>query len=264
MTEIVCPFCGHSQLELAMHYAKPPLGETQFDIDDYSREYHRCPICSHYLGVTKIDLTSLYSGDYVDATYSSKGIADTFSRIMALPPERSDNSQRVARITKVFGNQAGSLLDVGSGLGVFPARMKSERWDVVALDPDPRAVAFLTDHVDVRAVCADFMNFDNADRYDLITFNKVLEHVANPVEMLKHCRSHLAAGGKVYVELPDGEAAALDPDGFSREEFFIEHIHVFSGSSFALLASRAGFRVDRLERIREPSGKYTLFGFLSQ
>ena len=66
----------------------------------------------------------------------------------------------------------------------------------------------------------------------------------------------------MYVELPDGEGAATDPDGPNREEFFIEHLHVFSMSSMSLLADRARLRMLNAERIREPSGKYTLFAFL--
>jgi hypothetical protein len=81
--------------------------------------------------------------------------------------------------------------------------------------------------------------------------------------MLRRCHTFLEPGGTVYVELPDGEAAARDPDGPDREEFFIEHLWAFSPRSLELLAERAGFAADRVERIREPSDKYTLFGFLT-
>jgi hypothetical protein len=64
----------------------------------------------------------------------------------------------------------------------------------------------------------------------------------------------------VYVELPDGEGAATDGPG--REEFFIEHLHVFSMASMCLLAARAGFSVQLAERLREPSGKFTLYAFM--
>ena len=50
--------------------------------------------------------------------------------------------------------------------------------------------------------------------------------------------------------------------GYLNEEFFIDHHHVFSMASLAILVMRAGFAAGSLERIREPSGKYTLFGFL--
>ncbi len=63
---------------------------------------------------------------------------------------------------------------------------------------------------------------------------------------------------------PTARAPPRDPDGPDREEFFIEHLHVFSMASLGLLAQRAGFAVDSAERLREPSGKYTLVAFLSR
>jgi 2-polyprenyl-3-methyl-5-hydroxy-6-metoxy-1,4-benzoquinol methylase len=156
---------------------------------------------------------------------------------------------------------APSLLDVGSGLGVFVARMKLESWRCSALDPDPEAAAHASRHIGVSALCGDFMRAQQLAKYDLITFNKVLEHVANPVEMLKRSAHHLLGSGIVYVEVPDGEAAAND--GPNREEFFIEHLHVFSLTSLSLLASSAGLVSQLIERVREPSSKYTLRAFLS-
>jgi len=60
----------------------------------------------------------------------------------------------------------------------------------------------------------------------------------------------------VYLELPDAEGAG--DVGPLREEFFIEHHHVFSYASAALLATRAGFDLLAIERLREPSTKYTI------
>ena len=79
--------------------------------------------------------------------------------------------------------------------------------------------------------------------------------------MLARATEDLNDSGFVYVEVPDGEAAVQDGPG--REEFFVEHWHVFSAASLALLASRAGFIVREIERIHEPSGKYTLRAFLT-
>ena len=47
-----------------------------------------------------------------------------------------------------------------------------------------------------------------------------------------------------------------------REEFFIDHVHVFSTPPVVLLAERAGFRVAEVQRLREPSTKFTLRAFL--
>ena len=144
---------------------------------------------------------------------------------------------------------------------MFLARLKEAGWRCTALDPDPRAVAHARDVVGVEALCGDFMRIEPPGRYDLVAFNKVLEHVADPVAMLARSRDFLAPGGVVYVEVPDGEAAVREGPG--REEFFIEHLWVFSAASLAVLAARAGLSVQRLERLREPSSKYTLRAFLA-
>ena len=255
-----CPLCGSDGPEVAFSYEAAPDGETRFDLgaQAYRRRYLCCPCCGHFVSDHELDLADLYEGDYMDATYSGDRLRATYGRIMALPPERSDNVARVRRITSRLA--PGSVLDVGSGLAVFAARMKEAGWDATALDPDPRAVAHAREHVGVAALQADFMSANGVGRHDLVTFNKVLEHVPEPVAMLERARAALAEGGSVYVELPDGECAVADGPG--REEFFIEHLHVFSMASTCLLAKRAGFVVRAAERLREPSDKYTLYAFL--
>jgi 2-polyprenyl-3-methyl-5-hydroxy-6-metoxy-1,4-benzoquinol methylase len=113
--------------------------------------------------------------------------------------------------------------------------------------------------VGVKAIHADFLKDDGFGRFDLIAFNKVLEHVPEPVAMLRKGARYLEPGGFVHVELPDAEGAARE--GFGREEFFIEHLHIFTAASFSLLVERAGFRLAALEQVREPSSKCTLRGF---
>lgn len=259
-----CPLCGDNDLEIAFAYEQPPPGETSFGLspDEYRREFRRCTRCGHYLARLSIPVERIYSGAYVDATYASAdGLERTYRRIMELPPERSDNVQRVERIVERLGT-AGTVLDVGSGLGVFPARMDERGWQVTALDPDERAVEHTRRVVGVDTVQADFFVANGLGRFDLVTLNKVLEHVPDPIRMLARTRDFLNPGATVYVEVPDGPGAAADPDGAGREEFFIEHLHAFSEASLRLLAERAGFDVGHMERVREPSGKYTLLAFL--
>lgn len=255
-----CP-CDGRDLQLAWRYDAPPEGETRFPLSGagYSRDVLRCATCGHYASRTDVDLSDLYGADYVDTTYSD-GLRATFDRIVALPPERSDNHGRVERVVAAAGERR-SILDVGSGLCVFLHAMKQHGFQATALDPDPRAAAHARDVIGVRAVCADYLTAGDIGRFDLVTFNKVLEHVEDPVEMLARAHDNLEPAGLVYVEVPDGEAAARE--GREREEFFIEHLHVFSPASLALLAARAGFSPLRVDRIREPSTKYTLAAFLA-
>nr|WP_245168177.1 class I SAM-dependent methyltransferase [Desulfobaculum xiamenense] len=198
-----------------------------------------------------------------------KGLEEAFTRIVSLPPERSDNVWRVARIISFAearyrssdpSGAALRLLDVGSGLGVFPHAMRQAGWNCMALDTDERLVAHARKAAGVLAVCGDFLTLPGLEGFDAITFNKVLEHVADPVAMLAAAGEKLAPGGFVYLEVPDGVSALAD--GPWREEFFVEHLHVFSCASVAIMAERAGFAPLAIERVNEPSGKYTLRAFL--
>ncbi len=212
-----------------------------------------------------MDLSDLYTSAYWDRTYGGDRMASTYDRIMALPHDQSDNRARVERVCS-YCRDTGSpvqhtLLDVGSGLAVFPAVMQMAGWEATALDPDERGAAHAEEKAGVNTIAGDFMTLSPDRTYGLISFNKVLEHVLDPVGLLARAKLFMDTDGLVYVELPDGEAALKDSAG--REEFFVEHYDAYSMASIALLAQKAGFRCDLAERVREPSGKYTLRAFLS-
>lgn len=264
--------CGNDEVATRFTYEAPPPGEIRFGLRTgagYRREIRQCRHCGHFISIHDMDMQSLYEGEYVTATYGTNGMRGAFERIIALPPSQSDNEGRVARVLEfaakhfpggVFQGRPPSVLDVGSGLCVFLRRMKSAGWNCTALDPDSRAVAHAKETVGVRTICGRFLEAPILEKFDVVTFNKVLEHVEDPVAMLAKAQEHVRPGGFVYVELPDGEEAAHEGEG--REEFFIDHHHVFSLASTAILARLAGLVVRSLERLREPSSKYTIRAFL--
>lgn len=260
--------CGSTELEPLFHYDAAPTGEVRFAFSagaSYRRDVLRCARCRHMRSVHAMDAGSLYTQGYVDATYGADGIQKAFERINAIDPTKSDNIGRVARVLEFARAELGdrrkapTILDVGSGLCVFLHRMKAAGWDGTALDPDPRAAEHARS-LGLKAVTGDFMRASELGTFDAITFNKILEHVPYPIEMLARAKALVKPNGFIYVELPDGECSAAEGPG--REEFFIDHHHIFSAASTAILAARAGFTLRVLERLREPSTKFTLRAFL--
>lgn len=258
-----CRFDGGRLVEV-FAYDRPPQGETRFAIsdEDYRRAYDRCESCGHYYARHAIDLSHLYETSYVDATYGGEaGMKARLEKIRALPPERSDNAGRAARIDAFAARVEGRrLLDVGAGIGVFPASMQDCGWTVEAIELDTRTAEHLRETLRIPAYTDDLKTLAarGIGRFDAITFNKVIEHVDDPVAILNGAVPLMTEGGFIYIEVPDVAAAA---DGPGREEFFIEHQHVFSPASLIMTVERAGLEVFELERIREPSGKFTLFAF---
>jgi len=260
-----CAFCGAIDWKFRASFDAPPPGETDFGLPDYHRSLWQCGSCLHVINHHTMDLSELYTSAYWDRTYGGDRMAATYDRIMALPHGQSDNRARVERICS-WCRDAGSprrhtLLDVGSGLAVFPAVMQMAGWQATALDPDERGATHAQEKAGVAAIAGDFMTVQAEGSFGLISFNKVLEHVTDPFGLLARASRFLDADGVVYVELPDGEAALKDSAG--REEFFVEHYDAYSMASIVILAQKAGFRCDLAERVREPSGKYTLRAFLS-
>jgi SAM-dependent methyltransferase len=259
-----CP-CEGRFLQIVWTYDTPPEGETPFPFLEgrYRREVSGCRACGHLVLDPGVDLDELYGGGYVDATYGDRMRA-TFERIIGLPAQNSDNAGRVRRVVDFCAphlspGRTPRALDIGSGLCVFGWALAREGWDVLALDPDERAAEHAREVAGVAAVHADFMVADGLGRHDLVSLNKVLEHVPDPLAMLTRTREFLAEGGLVYIEVPDGEGARGDGPG--REEFFIEHLHAFSAASLAMLIERAGLAMLQIDRLREPSGKFTLVAF---
>lgn len=265
-----CP-CGEKNLREILRYDAPPTGEIEFSFPgEYQRSYNCCEICGHYFSCHDIDMKSLYESDYLSATYGGiEGVVEAFRRISTLPSERSDNHHRIERVSKFAdqwlegGEIDKRLIDIGSGLGVFVFGMKSLGWQCTALDPDERFSQHARQNTGVDTLTCDFTlaTFDNVGRFQCIALNKVLEHVEDPVGFLLKAKELLGDTGFIYVEVPDGEMASHD--GGEREEFFVDHHHVFSSVSLSNMTVRAGLALQQLGRLREPSGKFTLFAFLT-
>jgi 2-polyprenyl-3-methyl-5-hydroxy-6-metoxy-1,4-benzoquinol methylase len=219
--------CSQENLERKFSYDAPQDVEKNFPLANqghYLREIYFCKNCGHFLEHFERNQSNLYSEEYVSSTYKDLiGIKKSFDRINNLSPAESDNIRRVKYVDEFcknyWKNDAStslSLLDVGAGLGVFPFQMKKCGWKCTAIDMDERLVEHHREVVGIKSFCGDLRGNSSLGLYNLITLNKVLEHIDNPVEVLAYAGKLLSNNGLIYVELPDGEAAAIE--GKNREE----------------------------------------------
>lgn len=256
--------CGSYFLEEVYHFKVPPPGETEFShIREYDRKLYRCSACGHFKASHKYDFSNTYDSLYVSSSYG-KSLKATFDRVIALPFEESDNQGRVkyvsSRLNQYLLGREPKILDVGSGLCVFLFHLKAiTGWDCTAIDPDYMQTKHANE-IGIRCIQSSFMSYQSSEKFNVITFNKVLEHIEEPGKFLQHSHSLLSERGLVYVEVPDGTEAFRDSP--LREEFFIEHYHAFSLPSLAFLCEKNSFKILEVQRIREPSKKYTIRCFL--
>ena len=71
----------------------------------------------------------------------------------------------------------------------------------------------------------------------------------------------MTKNGCIYVEVPDGQTASEQRKAKYQEEFGVEHLHIFSLDSLYNSLTCAGFKILKIDKIKEKSGKYTIYAF---
>lgn len=108
----------------------------------------------------------------------------------------------------------GSLLDVGCGNGTFLLRMEALGWNVQGIEPDPlAAMAAAGKGLRVRTTTLEMAGYPE-DSFDFITMSHVIEHVPDPIRLLKECRRVLKKGGELILLTPNTGSLARRIFGF--------------------------------------------------
>ena len=246
---------------------KKPKNELPLNINKpYYREIHKCEKCGHFINISFLNnIKNYYEGKYVANTYGDvNNINRLFKSIISLPKNKSDNKNRVERINlffkKIHIHNNFKVLDIGSGLGVFLYELKKQtNWQCYGLDPDKLQSMHMDKFLNIQNFNSTLENYTSKLKYDLITINKVLEHQKDPLKFLKLAIKNLKNKGFIYLEVPDGEyASKYGVSIIENEEFFIEHFHIFSLVSIIKLIEKTNLKIVNTQRIKEPSGKFTL------
>lgn len=136
----------------------------------------------------------------------------------------------------------GTLLDVGCGNGSFLQRMERLGWVVEGVDPDEWAVAAAKKRgLSVRLGNLESQGFPQG-RFHAVTLCHVIEHVFDPLELLRECLRILKPGGRVVVVTPNGQS--WGHERFGRSWRGLEpprHIQIFTPVSLEKIAREAGF-----------------------
>lgn len=126
------------------------------------------------------------------------------------------------------------LLDVGCGTGWLADHFA----DYSGLDGSPDAVAAACARGrDVRLHdVAEPLPFDDAS-FDAVVMKDLLEHVADPVALVREVRRVLRPGGRVFASSPDAQRWVWDD---------YTHRRPFTRKAFRLLFADQGFAVEQV------------------
>jgi SAM-dependent methyltransferase len=134
----------------------------------------------------------------------------------------------------------GRYLDVGCGSGAALGVARSLGWHVAGIEPDAAAAQKARAFADELHVCDALAASPGSGRFDVVTTLHVLEHVPDPVRLLRRMLDWLAPGGLLIVEVPNagGLGAALFGGAWSGLEL-PRHLSHFSPATLRRAVAQA-------------------------
>lgn len=143
--------------------------------------------------------------------------------------------------------ETGPVLDVGCHVGDLLTMLRERGLEVSGIENSPAAVARCRAlGLDVRQGRIEQVELDEV-AYGTITLSHVLEHLAEPVAVLKKLWRALVPGGRLVVAVPNhqGLVARLFGGHWHGWDPPFHLVH-FDPSSLRGVMAAAGFRVDHL------------------
>lgn len=144
--------------------------------------------------------------------------------------------------------EKGRLLDVGCGNGIFLGQMRQLGWEVAGVEPDEEAVSIARDNLGLEVFHGSLEDAKFEDGcFDAVTMNHVIEHLQDPVSLLKECRRVLKPGGKLIVVTPNTNSLGFRLFGENWRGLEVpRHLLLFSPPVLRTCAEAAGLNVQKL------------------
>ena len=209
-----------------------------------------CELCrfKHIIPIPfQDDLISIYQDEYYDSEKPE------YIDLVNEDKEWWDlaYNNRYDSFEKILGKKERTLLDIGSGPGLFLLRGRDRGWDVKGIEPSKKPYIYSrkTLGLDVENI---FFNTKTAKdinkEFDVINLSLVMEHIPDPFDFLKLVYKKIKKGGLISIELPNDynpfQIAARKSLGY--EPWWVappHHINYFNFDSLTELLVKVGFKI---------------------
>jgi SAM-dependent methyltransferase len=168
-----------------------------------------CPVCDSQLissdssWIFKCESCGLLASNLNPHIPNKMGdsVIDEASREIGLVSVREQNNSIIIDQVRKYVNGSAKLLDVGSGLGFFLAAAKKAGFSAIGIEPDANVVERTGQENVRKGYFPDALNAD--EKFDVIVFNDVLEHIPDAFSAVLAARRHLVCGGVLVLNCPD-------------------------------------------------------------
>ena len=154
--------------------------------------------------------------------------------------------------------EVGSVLEVGCGGGWLLQGFAMRGWKCTGVEMT-EAFANEAESRGITIIRQSAEEVEFSEKYDLIIFPAVLEHLYNPKEVLQKCVSALKPDGIIHIEVPNESALSLTAGNFYHKikgrdwtinlspTFPPFHVVGFNPKSIRRLIESVGLKIESLE-----------------
>lgn len=158
-------------------------------------------------------------------------------------------------LTRCFAPR--TILDIGCAQGTLALILAEHGYHVTAVDIRPEFLEYARSRYecgDIEFLCADALQMDLGRRFDMVFANQVIEHLIQPIDLLRHVHGFVEPNGHAVVTTPNhgyfknrlpshqqlGTPALYHAHHASADGD--DHFYALTGAELVDYARQAGFR----------------------
>ena len=238
MSSSTCPVCGSVDLAPVIHvHDVPALCNAFAATAEAAREMPR----------GDIELVSCERCGMLHNARFDPGLApydSAYENSLHFSPRFQAYAEALAEdLAGRFGVEGGTVVEIGSGGGDFLAMVAAHGFGRgVGIDPSlPAARSGRAGEATLTFLPGTLAEAPAGLRADLVVCRHVLEHVPDPVAMLREAREAVSRDGtNLYVEVPDAEYMLEAP---AIWDLIYEHVGYFTDAALRAALAAAGWAV---------------------
>ena len=227
---MTCYLCNHSNFSVRKGAVR----------DNPSLQIIECTNCGL---VTLSSLQHIQAGHYEDSGMHGDALPSIESW---LRNSEQDDQRRFEMLKSVLVNR--KVLDFGCGAAGFVRKAQLLAAEVVGVELESRVREYWGDSIELHGELENVRG-----SYDLITAFHVVEHLPDPLAMMKELATRLKDQGRLVIEVPSSEDALLtlyENDAFQRFTYWSQHLFLFNAETLRRLAMQAGLRVISIQQFQ--------------
>jgi SAM-dependent methyltransferase len=154
----------------------------------------------------------------------------------------------------------GSVLEIGCGPGLMLQAFRRHGWSALGIERNEAMAQTARRSPGLEIVTTPVEDLPADRRFDLIIMFQVLEHVGDPVPLLRECARRLAPGGRLVTNVPNFASWQSRFAGPSWLHLDVpRHLIHFTPQTLAATLERAGLR---LASLRFASPEHDPYGWV--